>query len=181
VRKLSTIVSLPTVMRNAFERVDCRGLDQSSHASQLMPEGPRSDDGETTPMKKPVEELTTKPGAKPATRRERNKVIPGTPHMINPTGGLWLKVFPGDSFNNSEFTVVGHKWIPIKQPNQSNNKTKVPWPKYTPEAHQQLSFKLDSKIATRTNKDQRVICIIIQALVYAGGGEHISQFSVSTN
>jgi hypothetical protein len=44
-----------------MEGVDCGSLDQSRHAPQLMPWSTLSDDGETTPMKKPVEELTVKP------------------------------------------------------------------------------------------------------------------------
>jgi hypothetical protein len=41
-----------------IEVVDCGGLDQSRHAPQLMPGGTVTDDGETTPMKKPVEETS---------------------------------------------------------------------------------------------------------------------------
>jgi hypothetical protein len=55
-----------------MDGVDCSGLDQSRHAPQLMPGGTLTDDGETTPIKKPVEELTDKPAAKPATKTERN-------------------------------------------------------------------------------------------------------------
>jgi hypothetical protein len=40
-----------------------------------MPGGTLTNDGETTPMKKPEEELTEKPAAKPATKTERNNVI----------------------------------------------------------------------------------------------------------
>jgi hypothetical protein len=58
-----------------MEGVDCGGLDQRRHTPQLMPGGTLTDAGETTPMKKPVEELTERPAAKPATKTERNKVI----------------------------------------------------------------------------------------------------------
>jgi hypothetical protein len=71
-----------------MEGVDCGGLDQGRHARQLMPGGTLTDDGETTPMKKPVEELATKPAAKPATKTEGNKIIPATPRTIDPTRGL---------------------------------------------------------------------------------------------
>jgi hypothetical protein len=97
-----------------MERVDCGSLDQSRHSPQLMPGGTLTDDGETTPMKKPVEEITEKPAAKPATKTERNKVIAATPRRIDPTRGLWSKVAQGDNFNKSEFTEVGGKGKPIK-------------------------------------------------------------------
>jgi hypothetical protein len=71
-----------------MEGVDCGGLDQSRHAPQLMPGGTLTDDGETTSMKKPVEELTENPAANPVTKTERNKVIPATPRMLYPTRGL---------------------------------------------------------------------------------------------
>jgi hypothetical protein len=98
-----------------------------------MPGGTLTDDGETTPMKKPVEELTEKPAAKPATKTELNKVIPATPRTIDPTRGFWSKVAQGGNFNKSEFAEVGSKGKPIKQTIQSNETTKVPGPQHTTE------------------------------------------------
>jgi hypothetical protein len=74
-----------------------------------MSGGIQTDDGETTPMKKPVEELTEKPAAKPATQTEQNKVIPVTPCTIDPSHGLWSKVAHIHNINKSEFTEVSGK------------------------------------------------------------------------
>jgi hypothetical protein len=82
-----------------MEGVDCGSLDQSRHAHQFMPGGTLTDDGETPPMRKLVEELMEKPAARAATKTERNKVIPATPRMIDPTRGLWSKVAQGGNFN----------------------------------------------------------------------------------
>jgi hypothetical protein len=81
--------------------------------------GTLTDDGETTPMKKPVEELTEKPAAKPATKTKPNKVIPATPCTIDPTRRLWSKVAQGGNFNKSEFAEVGRRG------NQSNMQSRV--------------------------------------------------------
>jgi hypothetical protein len=59
-----------------MEGVDCGGLDQSRHACQLMSGGTLTDNSETIPMKKPVEELMAKPAGKPATKTAKNKVFP---------------------------------------------------------------------------------------------------------
>jgi hypothetical protein len=119
-----------------------------------MPGGTLTDDGETTPMKKPVEELMEKPAAEPATKPELNKVIPATPRTIDPTPGLWTQVAQGGSYNRSEYTEVGHKGKPINQPIHSNEKTKVPGPQHTTEDDPRLIFKQDSKITATTNKDR---------------------------
>jgi hypothetical protein len=132
-------------------------------------------------MKKPVEELTEKPAAKPATKTERNKVIPATPRTIDPTRGLWSKVAQGGNFNKSEFTEVGHQGKPIKQPIHSNEKTKVPGPQHTAEDDRRLIFKRDSKITATTNKDRQLISAINRALAYSGAPEHIRLYAVSTN
>jgi hypothetical protein len=73
-----------------MEEVDGGGLDQSRHARQLMPGGTLTDDGKTTPMKKPVEEKMEKPAAKPATQTEWNKVIWATLRTVDPPRGLWI-------------------------------------------------------------------------------------------
>jgi hypothetical protein len=137
--------------------VDYSGLDQSSHAPQLMPGGTLSDYGETTPTKTLVEELIDERAAKPATKTDRNKVIPETPRTIDPTHGLWSKVAQGSTCNKSEFTEVGRKGKPIKQPTQSNEKTQVPGPQHTTEDHRRHIFKRDSKLTATTNKDWQLI------------------------
>jgi hypothetical protein len=53
-----------------MEVVDCGGLDQSTHAPQLMPGGQLTDDGKPTPAKKPAQEPTEKRAAKPATKTD---------------------------------------------------------------------------------------------------------------
>jgi hypothetical protein len=168
-----------------MEGVDCGGLDQSRYAPQFMPGGTLTDDGETTPMKKSVEDPTerpaAKPAAKPATKTERNKVIPAAPRTLDPTRGLWSKVAQGGNINKSEFTEAGRKGKPIKQPIQSNEKTKVPGPQHTAEDDRRLIFKRDSKITATTNKDRQLISAINRALAYSGAPEHIRLYSVSTN
>jgi hypothetical protein len=54
-----------------------------------MQGGTLTDDGETTPMKNPLEELREKPAANPSTKTERNKIIPAIPGTIDPICGLW--------------------------------------------------------------------------------------------
>jgi hypothetical protein len=78
-------------------------------------------------------------------------------------------------------TEVGRKGKPIKQPIQSNKKTKVPRPQHTAEDDRRLIFKRDSKITATTNKDQQLISTINRALAYSGAPEHIRLYSVSTN
>jgi hypothetical protein len=73
-----------------------------------------------------VEDLMDKPDGKSPTKTERKKAILANPLMIDPKGGLWSRVAQGGNFNKSEVTEVGRKEKPIKQPIQSNEKTKVP-------------------------------------------------------
>jgi hypothetical protein len=113
--------------------VDCGSLDESRHAPQLMRGGTLTDDGETTPIKEPVEELPEMPATKAPTKIEWNRVVPATACTIDQIRGLWSKVAQGGNINKTEFTEIGRKGNPIKQPIQSNETTKIPGPQDTPE------------------------------------------------
>jgi hypothetical protein len=137
---------------------------QSRHACQLMPGGTLTDNGETRPIKKPVEEHTEKPAAKPAKKTERNKVIPATRRTINPTHGLWSMVAQGGNFNKSEFTDIGCKRKPIKHTIQRNEMTKVPGPQHTAGDDRRRIHKRDWKITATTNTDWQLISTRNRAL-----------------
>jgi hypothetical protein len=126
-----------------MEGVGCGGLDQRRHAPQLMPGGILADVGETTLTGKPAQAQQNKTVAKPTTKAERNKISPATPRTIDPPRGWWSKVAQGGNFNKSEFTEVGRKGKPIKQPIQSTEKTKVPGPQ-------------DTTILTKNRKNNQV-------------------------
>jgi hypothetical protein len=163
-----------------LEVVDYGGLDQSRHARQLMPQGTLTDDGESIPIKKPLEELTQKLAAKPDTKTPQNKVIPAIPCTIDLTCWLWSQVAQGSNFNKSECTEVSWKGKPIKQLIHSNQKTKVPGPQHTTEDDRRLIFKRDSKISATTNKDRQLISAINRVLAYSAAPEHIRLYAVST-
>jgi hypothetical protein len=93
-----------------------------------MPGGRLTDDGKTTPMNKPVEQLTEKLGAKPATKIEWNKIIPATSPTIDLTHRLWSKPGYSHNINKLQFIEIGQVGKPIKAMIQSNKKTKIPVP-----------------------------------------------------
>jgi hypothetical protein len=84
-----------------------------------MPGGTLTDDGETTPLKKPLEELTEKPAAKPVAKTERNKVIPAILRTIDPRRGLWSKVAKTVTLINQNVHRLAVRG------NQSNNQSRV--------------------------------------------------------
>jgi hypothetical protein len=72
--------------------VACAGLDEIRYPREPIPEGTRSDDCETTTMKKSIEHLTEKPGSKRTITIEQNKVIPAIPRMIDPIWGFGIRL-----------------------------------------------------------------------------------------
>jgi hypothetical protein len=105
-----------------IEVVDFGSLDECRHANQLIPGGTITHNGETTPIKKPVQKLREKPAAKPASKTEWNKVIPAILPTIDPIRGLSSKVAQCINFNILEFIEVGGKENPNKQPIQKTRR-----------------------------------------------------------